>query len=105
MPCAACEHDVCYASKPNSFVIRADGRIAKCTVGFDNPSNQIGTLSPDGTLQLEAGRLKKWFAGWQTQDWGDLSCPKEAFFDHETESEPDLVTIAPMGGSRSVVRQ
>jgi len=106
MPCAPSEQDVCYASKPNSFVIRADGRLAKCTVGFDAPSNQIGKLSPDGTLELHHDRLKEWFAGWRTQDWGHLSCPKEAFFDREIETdreipaETTLVNIIPRTSSQ-----
>lgn len=93
IPCAPTEYDVCYASKPNSIVIRADGRLAKCTVGFDSPNNQIGQLAVDGTLQIKHDILNKWFKGWQTQEWGHLSCPKDAFFDHDIQTQPAVISI------------
>lgn len=79
LACGPCENDVCYASKPNSLVIRANGQLAKCTVGFDSPVNNIGKLLPDGTLEVRQDRLRQWFGGWQTQNWEILSCPKDAF--------------------------
>lgn len=79
LACGPCENDVCYASKPNSLVIRANGQLAKCTVGFDAPVNNVGQLRSDGTLELSHNRLKQWFGGWQAQDWAKLSCPKDAF--------------------------
>jgi len=44
------ENYICYASKANSLVIRADGRIAKCTVALNDERNHIGDLKPDGSL-------------------------------------------------------
>lgn len=79
LACGPCESDVCYASKPNSLVIRANGQLAKCTVGFDSPVNNIGKLLPDGTLEVRQDRLRHWFGGWQAQNWEMLSCPKDAF--------------------------
>jgi uncharacterized protein len=35
---------VCYAAQPNAFVIRSDGRLAKCTVAFGAESNHVGDL-------------------------------------------------------------
>jgi len=31
---------VCYAAKPNAWVIRANGRLARCTVGLEDPQNK-----------------------------------------------------------------
>ncbi|HET7904263.1 MAG TPA: radical SAM protein, partial [Candidatus Eisenbacteria bacterium] len=33
---------VCYAARANSFLIRADGRVNKCTVALEHPNNQVG---------------------------------------------------------------
>ncbi|MGF1488288.1 MAG: radical SAM protein [Prochloraceae cyanobacterium] len=70
------EDNVCYASRPNSLVIRANGDVGKCTVALEDPRNKIGTLKPDGTLELIPGRLAPWVRGIQTLDPRDLSCPK-----------------------------
>lgn len=50
----------CYAGKPNSVVIGADGRLYKCTVAFDLPENQIGFIRPDGELEIDPEREKQW---------------------------------------------
>ena len=34
----------CYAAQKDSFVIRADGKIGKCTVALDHPLNNVGHL-------------------------------------------------------------
>lgn len=91
--------DVCYASKPNSLVIRADGRLAKCTVGFEDPWNQIGQLRPDGTLEVTQERFAGWLAGWQTGRWEDLSCPRDAFFlEPDAGRVPVLLSPTRSGG-------
>ena len=46
-------HDPCYAAAANSFVIRSTGEIAKCTVAFDHPNNNIGRLNPDGSASVD----------------------------------------------------
>lgn len=51
---------VCYAALPYSFVIRADGRINKCTVALEEPANQIGRLLPDGRMLVNHERLRPW---------------------------------------------
>ena len=51
---------VCYAGLPNSFVIRADGTIQKCTVALYDELNNVGKLEPDGKLQLYEERLSQW---------------------------------------------
>ncbi|MFD5888698.1 radical SAM protein [Streptomyces sp. NPDC060334] len=66
---------VCYASRPNSLVIRAAGDIGKCTVALSDPANSIGRLLDDGTLELRDERVKPWFRGWNTVDSNVLGCP------------------------------
>ncbi len=74
---------LCYACKPNSFLIRSDGRVCKCTVAFDKEYNVIGVLRADGELEVAAEKLQKWTLGMKTLDAQDLSCPfhkGDAFF-------------------------
>lgn len=66
---------VCYASRPNSLLIRADGRVGKCTVALNDPANTIGELSPDGSLRIGRARLDPWVRGWQAADWDAVGCP------------------------------
>ncbi|MFI6819155.1 radical SAM protein [Nonomuraea sp. NPDC050328] len=67
--------DVCYASRPNSLMIRANGLVGKCTVALTDPANAIGKLLPDGTLEIDNVLLRPWLRGWESQDWAALSCP------------------------------
>ena len=46
-------HAICYAARPNAFVIRSDGRVAKCTVAFEDDRNTIGRLEANGDLVVD----------------------------------------------------
>ncbi|WP_059008099.1 radical SAM protein [Streptomyces specialis] len=65
----------CYAARPNSLVIRADGTLGKCTVALSDPANTIGRLLPDGTLDIDNERLSPWLRGWAEDDWSAVGCP------------------------------
>ena len=54
------EEYVCYAAKADSFSIRANGKVQKCTVALANPLNDIGKIHPDGTLELDEAKYKQW---------------------------------------------
>jgi uncharacterized protein len=69
---------VCYAAQPNSFVVRADGRLAKCTVAFDAESNHVGDLGANGEMSLDIEKLNLWFQGFATLDVAALTCPLAA---------------------------
>jgi len=69
---------ICYASKPNSIAIRADGRLSKCTVALNSDSNILGKIKEDGTLDIDNEKLRNWFIGFETQDLGTLACPMNA---------------------------
>lgn len=66
---------VCYAAHANSFLIRADGRLNKCTVALDLPANQVGRIHEDGTVGLHRERTLAWSRGLKTGDAATLACP------------------------------
>jgi uncharacterized protein len=66
---------VCYAGKANSFTIRADGSIGKCTLALSSDYNKVGILNADGTLKLDGPKLGRWLQGLSTMDLADLGCP------------------------------
>jgi uncharacterized protein len=80
---------VCYASRPNSLVIRADGRIGKCTVALNDSANTIGRLLPDGSLEVDNARLRPWLRGWESRDWEAIGCPYATFPRSEQETPRD----------------
>lgn len=69
---------ICYAARPNSFVIRADGTIAKCTVAFKSDANDLGKIKPNGGMELNVEKLRRWFKGYETLDKDELCCPVSA---------------------------
>jgi uncharacterized protein len=85
------EQKVCYAARPNSLVIRADGSIAKCTVALSDPANVVGRLRSDGTLQISNDRLSPWLRGWVNRDLAAIGCPYIGM----SQSEPQLLQISP----------
>lgn len=66
---------ICYAAKPNSLAIRANGSINKCTVALRDNRNSVGQLRPDGTLDLDQSKLRPWFRGFASSDQTELACP------------------------------
>jgi uncharacterized protein len=71
--------DVCYASRPNALVIRADGRLGKCTVALNSDRNAIGKLLPDGLLEIDNEKHHSWITGWFNGDKNYLKCPAGIF--------------------------
>jgi uncharacterized protein len=71
---------VCYAAKANSYVIRADGRVGKCTVALKSDANCIGRILQDGTMEIDAKKLAPWLTGWKTQQKEALACPAAVVF-------------------------
>jgi len=66
---------ICYAARPNSLVIRANGEIAKCTVALYDRRNRVGRLMPDGTVSIAQTRLRPWIRGFASLDENALACP------------------------------
>jgi uncharacterized protein len=69
---------ICYAARPNSFAVRSTGRLAKCTVALDSPSNDIGYLTPDGEMFFDEEMHQRWYKGFFSDDQSVLSCPWHA---------------------------
>jgi uncharacterized protein len=76
---------ICYASRPNSLMIRANGLVGKCTVALSDPANSIGRLLSDGSLQINNARLRPWLRGWESGDWTSLECPYSKLPDIQSE--------------------
>ncbi len=68
---------ICYASKPNSFVIRSNGRLAKCTVAFSDPKNDIGHIDANGSMHISSEKVAFWTRGLLTGDHATLGCPAD----------------------------
>jgi uncharacterized protein len=61
--------NVCFAARPYSFVVGADGKLMKCTEVLDtHPSNIVGQLDPDGDLNLNADAFAKWVKPYYKED-------------------------------------
>lgn len=67
--------DYCFASYPNSLVIRSTGEICKCSLGLNDSRNFIGNLNSDGTMSINNEKLQPWFAGIINNDDAILKCP------------------------------
>jgi uncharacterized protein len=66
---------VCYASRFNSFVIRSDGRIGKCTVALYDEKNFVGRLRANGKIELDKEKILWWGRGNFSKDPLELTCP------------------------------
>jgi uncharacterized protein len=72
---------ICYASRANSFVVRANGRLNKCTVALEHPMNQVGRIYEDGRIELEAPKMRMWMRGLQSGNPDELECPMHGYAD------------------------
>jgi uncharacterized protein len=74
-------HTICYASKGNSFLVRADGRLNKCTIALDNPQNTVGRLREDGRAEVDSPLVREWMRGLFSGDEATLACPMKGLSD------------------------
>ena len=84
------ESAICYASKPNSFVVRANGRLNKCTVALEHENNQVGQMHEDGTMELRRDRMLMWMRGFSSGKPEELRCPMKGYADLRTVEAPEL---------------
>ena len=70
---------VCYAAKPNSYVIRANGDISKCTVALYSDFNRVGHINQDGTLELDRDKILDWSRGLFSGQKEERECPLHGF--------------------------
>ena len=65
----------CYAGSANSYVVRSNGRISKCTVAFNDDRNDLGQLKEDGTLLLNQKKARAWTEAALSGEPGAMECP------------------------------
>ncbi|MDJ0731054.1 MAG: radical SAM protein [Crocosphaera sp.] len=51
---------VCYAGKPSSIVVGADGTIYKCTLALNDPLNKVGRMTRSGEIEINQTRWNQW---------------------------------------------
>lgn len=66
---------ICYAAKPNSWVIAPGAKLLKCTVHLEHPANQVGYIDENGKLRLNQKHLNLWNAGISALNWEAMACP------------------------------
>jgi uncharacterized protein len=60
---------VCYAARPYSFIVGADGKLMKCTVALDKKDyNLVGILHPDGRPEIDLDKMASWIAPYFEED-------------------------------------
>ncbi len=74
---------VCYASRGNSYVVRANGRLNKCTVSLEHPNNQVGRIRENGTVEVDSQKMAMWMRGLWSGDPATLKCPMKGHADPE----------------------
>ncbi|WP_158677633.1 radical SAM protein [Chromobacterium vaccinii] len=67
--------NVCYAATLNSFLIRSNGEIGKCTTALNDVRNNIGFIKEDGSLELDMEKSKLWMHGFYDMNADKLACP------------------------------
>jgi len=72
---------MCYAAKANSFVVRANGRLNKCTVALEHSSNHVGDLHEDGSVSIRPEKMMPWMRGVWSMKPAELKCPMKGLAD------------------------
>lgn len=70
---------ICYAARGNSYIVRSDGRLSKCTLALGSESNFVGRILENGQLELEAPKLRMWMRGLQSGKMSELECPMHGY--------------------------
>jgi len=104
---------ICYATRGNSFVVRANGRLNKCTVALEHPNNQVGRIDADGHVELHDAMMLRWMRGLWSGVPEEFECPMHGYADPGTESaaapsappaatRPEPLRLRIRGGRREV---
>jgi uncharacterized protein len=60
---------VCYAGRPYSYIIGANGKLMKCTVVLDEDErNVVGSIDSEGKLEIDPNKLAPWVAPYFEKD-------------------------------------
>lgn len=74
------EGEICYAARPNSFAVRPNGTLVKCTVSLEDPSNHVGSINQDGTLKIDDERMWPWISGFLNANAEEMRCPLKKMY-------------------------
>jgi uncharacterized protein len=66
---------VCYAATSNSFVVRSNGDIVKCTIALNNDLNKVGRIDKEGHVHLDNYKAIRWLRGTLSGDLDFMKCP------------------------------
>ncbi|TAM04936.1 MAG: radical SAM protein [Paraburkholderia sp.] len=84
---------ICYASKPNSLLIRSNGSISKCTIALSDDFNIVGKLTSNGKIGFDATKMRSWMRGFESFSPEVLECPLNKF--PEKEQAINFIPIKP----------
>lgn len=96
---------VCYAARPYSFIIGADGKIMKCTIALDTQDyNIVGHMTRDGRAEIDLDKFNRWVAPYFEDDevckkcfylpsCQGCSCPLAIIAHHERPCPEEKKTI------------
>jgi uncharacterized protein len=92
------EVPICYASMGNSFIVRSNGRLNKCTVALEHPANQVGMIRRDGTLEISTPKTLAWMRGLESGDTEELTCPMAGLADAQGSGAvpEDILLVSPV---------
>jgi uncharacterized protein len=85
-PAVVAGQHVCTAAWGNSFIIRSDGSLSKCTIALSSPRNQVGRLLEDGRMEIDNAAINGWMRGLWSGDSTELSCPMIGYAEKTTPS-------------------
>lgn len=88
-------HKVCYASTPNSYGIRANADIIKCTVALNKDNNRVGQLKADGSLDLNNAKMLEWTTGFFTNEPEYQKCPLQ--YQKRLKKQQDNIALLNIG--------
>ncbi|EJS4021047.1 radical SAM protein [Vibrio parahaemolyticus] len=84
------KHQICYAARANSFIIRSNGRVGKCTVSLYDDRNDVGTITEKGELIIEQSKIIPWIRGLKSMNPNDLACPMSGM-DNVSIQKKDII--------------
>jgi uncharacterized protein len=82
---------ICYAARANSFLVRANGRLNKCTIALEHPANQVGRIHEDGTVEVAAQAMGPWMRGLWSGTPEELKCPMFGLADGAAKAAPETI--------------
>lgn len=84
---------ICSAAKPNQLMIRANGRVGKCTLALNDKRNDLGTISSTGELLVDNVKFRSWISGFRDYNEKSLSCPLQTLPTNSNFTDSEIPVI------------